>query len=116
MAEPEDRRKHPRFPSLNLVSYSCLDESGRTIREGMGKTLDVSEAGISLETHESLEDARLVSVAIGLRDDLADLRGEVVYFYSAQEGQYRCGIRFGQVDEAPLRILRSFVAAFRRDR
>ena len=49
-----EKRKHPRVNALNL-SYICLDEDQQVIKQGMGRTLNVSESGILLETHFPIE-------------------------------------------------------------
>ena len=44
---PVDKRRHTRYESLNL-SYVCLDENDNIIKQGMGRTLNISESGILL--------------------------------------------------------------------
>jgi len=44
-----DKRRHIRIDSFNL-SHVCLEEDGMVINECVGKTLNVSESGILLET------------------------------------------------------------------
>jgi hypothetical protein len=44
--DTQEKRKHARFNSLNL-SYVCLDENNQVIKQGMGRTLNVSESGIT---------------------------------------------------------------------
>ena len=36
----KEKRKHARINSLNL-SYVCLDENNKIIKQGMGRTLNV---------------------------------------------------------------------------
>jgi hypothetical protein len=109
-----NNRKHHRVRSLNLLSYVCVDENQDVVRQGMGRTLDVSESGILLETHApiDLEDT-IISLTIGLEDDLTDITGKVVYSRAGEAGKFESGIEFQEEDEAGLRILQEYIKAFR---
>ncbi|MBW2321222.1 MAG: hypothetical protein JRF31_10385 [Deltaproteobacteria bacterium] len=69
----EERRKHSRIKALNLISYTCIDETDQVLSQGMGRTLNLSEDGILLETHVSVDPKHTVVMAIGLEDDLIDM-------------------------------------------
>ena len=69
----ENKRKHPRIPSLNL-SYICLDENNNIVKQGMGRTLNISESGILLETHFPIESEYLVLMTIALKEDLLEIK------------------------------------------
>lgn len=107
-----DRRQHPRFKSLNLLSYVLIDDGNDAIQQGMGRTLDVSEGGILLETHAPIDPRYTVSLKIGLRDDVANIRGNVVYTRKSQRGRIESGIAFKGPDEPQLKILRKYIKAF----
>ena len=107
-----DRRQHPRFKSLNLLSYVLIDDGNNAIRQGMGRTLDVSEGGILLETHAPIDPRHTVSLKIGLRDDVADIRGKIVYTRKSKGGRVESGIAFKRPDEVQQKILRKYIKAF----
>ena len=50
-----EKRIKPRADSHNILSYVCLDEENEIVEQGMGRTLNVSEGGILLETHDSID-------------------------------------------------------------
>ncbi|MEE9566903.1 MAG: PilZ domain-containing protein [Desulfobacteria bacterium] len=108
-----DKRDHPRVRSLNLLSYVCVDENQDVVRQGMGRTLDVSEGGILLETHAPIDLQHTISLTIGLEDDLTDITGKVVYCRAGEPGKFESGIEFQEKDEAGLRILKEYIKAFR---
>jgi hypothetical protein len=84
-----DRRRLPRFRSLNLLSYVCVDENKQVVKHGMGRTLDVSEHGILLETHAPIDSQYTLSLAIGLEEDLmTDINGKVVYSKANDVGRF----------------------------
>ena len=50
-----NKRKHARYDSLNLLTYVCVDSDGKEWNQGMGRTLNISESGLQLETHEPID-------------------------------------------------------------
>ena len=75
----KERRHHPRISALNLISYNCIDETEQIVAQGMGRTLNVSEGGILLETHIQIDPKHTLSLTIGLEEDLVDIKGEVAH-------------------------------------
>lgn len=108
-----DKRRHLRVRALNLLSYFCLDENQHVVKQGMGRTLDVSESGILLETHAPIDLGYTISLTIGLEDDLTDISGKVIYSRANDAGKFETGIEFKKKDEAGLLILKEYVKAFR---
>ena len=110
--ENKERRKFIRRDSLNLLDYVVLDEKGNTEDHSMGRTLNVSENGILLETHISLPLNQLLSITLGLEEDLIDLKGEVVHTKESDDGRYQSGIVFVEIDAEGRRILNRYLQAF----
>ncbi len=111
-----EKRKHQRFDSLNL-SYVCVDEKGEIIYEGMGRTLNVSESGILLETvFGGINRENLVELTVALEDDLVDIKGIVVRCKAGEGEISEAGIEFLEMDLDALKILKKFVALFDRQK
>ncbi len=108
-----DKRHHPRIDSLNLIAYSCMDETDQVIAQGMGRTLNVSEGGILLETHIQFQKTHTVSLAIGLQDELIDILGKVVTSMPGKDDNFESGIKFLEIDDATLVILKKYIKAFK---
>lgn len=111
----KDRRQYPRIVSSNLVSFVCLDEGGGPILYGMGKTLDVNQRGILLETFAEIAKKGTVSLAIGLKDETLLITGHVAHQRRGRNGKWKSGIVFDQTDEKTLSALNGFIAAFRAE-
>lgn len=107
-----DNRKHRRFDSGNLLSYVCLDEKDKVVQQGMGKTIDVSEGGILLETHVSINPDYTILLSIGFEDDMADIKGSVIYSRKRGDGMIESGIKFRHVTSECQSILTSFIKKF----
>ena len=111
----EDNRKHRRISSLHL-SYVCLDEDRNTVKQGMGRTLNLSESGILLETHFPVAAEHTVILSIGLEDRVVDLKGRPVHVRSTDKGVYEVGIEFIDPDEKTLKAVKQFLSSAASDR
>jgi hypothetical protein len=104
----DNKRKHQRIPSLNL-SYVCLDENNNIVKQGMGRTLNISESGILLETHFPIESKYLVLMTIALREDLLEIKGKPIHARSNETGEFEIGIEFLEPDPNSIRLLENFI-------
>jgi len=106
----ENKRQHERIQSLNL-SYICLDEDNNIIKQGMGRTLNISESGILLETHFPIELKHTIQLTISLEENLLDIKGKPVYVRSDEGDKYQIGIQFFDLDPNAIKMLREFVSS-----
>jgi len=104
----DNKRKHQRIPSLNL-SYICLDENNNIVKQGMGRTLNISESGILLETHFPIEPKYLVLMTIALQEDLLEIKGKPIHARSNETGEFEIGIEFLEPDQDSIRLLENFI-------
>ena len=104
----KERRKHPRAKALNL-SYICLDEDQHVIKQGMGRTLNVSESGILLETHFPIEATHTVVLSIGFKDWLVDVKGRPAHIRSTGPDLYEIGVEFLDLDETARRAVKDYL-------
>ena len=104
----ENKRKHERIQSLNL-SYICLDEDNNIVKQGMGRTLNISESGILLETHFPVDLEHIIRLTISLEEDLLDIIGKPMHVRSLDEGTYHIGIQFADIDADAIGILKNFI-------
>ena len=105
----ENKRKHERIESLNL-SYICLDEDKNIVKQGMGRTLNISESGILLETHFPIEPKHTLQLTISLEEELLDIKGQPVHIRSIEGGKYQIGIQFQDLDQQSITILKKFIS------
>jgi hypothetical protein len=108
----EEKRKHSRIDSLNLLNYVYSDESGDGSTQGMGRTLNVSESGILLETHTPININNIISLTIGLEEDVVGIKGRIVYSKENDNNMYESGIEFFDVDGKAKEILKKYITAF----
>lgn len=107
----ENKRKHLRVRSLNLL-YFGVYEKDLLIKQGIGRTLDVSESGIRLETHFPMDPKNIVQLSIGLKDEIVEIKGRAVHSVSGSDGKYKIGVKFNRIKKSSLEIVKKYIAAF----
>jgi len=110
----KERRRYPRIESLNLIAYACMDGTGNVIDQGMGRTLNVSEIGLLLETYHPLECEDIMLIGVGIKDELIDIRGQVIHASVNKEGKHESGIEFIEIDNRSTEILKQYIEAFHK--
>lgn len=107
----EERRNYIRPESLNLLDYLVVDKQGRQGEYSMGRTLNVSEGGILMETHIPLPTGQQVMITLGLGDNLVNIMGRIIYT-TFDSNRHQNGIEFFHVAENDRAILKEYVHAF----
>ena len=89
-----DLRAQPRIGTVNLISYVCIDSSGRAIDQGMGQALNISQTGILLETLDPIETSHLSLMSFDLNNELMEIRGRVIHCIAKTPEKFNTGIEF----------------------
>jgi len=89
-----------------------LNRNNQPIKQGIGRTLNVSEGGILLETYSPIEARNMLSLAIGLENDLMDFKGKIIYSKAFRENRFEHGIKFVDLDERKLNFLKQYISMF----
>ncbi len=110
----ENQRRHERVNSLNL-SYICVDKNGIMMKQSMGRTLNVSESGICLETFFNIDTCYFLTMTIALQNVLVDIRGTVVYSRPGQDGKFETGVQFVDLDHRSQSALHEFIMLFNEE-
>lgn len=106
-----ERRQFIRPEALNLLDYLVIDDQGRQGEYSMGRTLNVSKGGILVETHIPLTPGQQVMITLGLKDELIDVMGKIIY--STQDaGRHQNGIEFFHLTDNDQKILNCYIKAF----
>ena len=104
-----DERESKREESINIVDYVMLGEDGEPESSGMGRTLNVGDRGLLLETSIPLKEQRTLLVTLGLENDMIELKGKITYIGTSEENKFRSGIEFMEIDEEGKRVLHKFL-------
>lgn len=108
-----EKRKYARVDSIYLLNYVHHDaENSDSLTQGMGRTINVSESGIMLETHIPLGEKDTVDVVVGLKEDMVTIRGKVVFSRATETGRFQSGIEFVSIADDSLKTLKRYIEAF----
>jgi len=103
------KRGSQRFDSLNLISYECMDENNNIVHQGIGRTINLSETGILLETQGLIELNTNILMSAGLQDDMIEIMGKVVHCKEAAPTKFEIGIQFLEKDQTANRIIKEYI-------
>lgn len=109
-----DRRKYDRLESLNFIVFTGVDSDKKEIAGEIGRTLNVSESGIKLETHVPLASQSSILLDIGLGEEIAAVKGIVVHCSESGDKLFQAGVDFIDNDQAKMDIIKKYVAAFKK--
>ena len=105
MANDTDKRKHPRFDSQNL-SFFTVNEADQIVGQGMGRTLNLSESGILLETRDELANNQQLDMEFAMQDIIVHARGQVVHVQKNEDHNYHVGIEFTMITDEDMETLK----------
>lgn len=109
-----NKRKHERVDALNLLSYVTIDSDGKEWNQGMGRTLNISESGLQLETNEPIQTKYVLLISIGIEDQLVDIKGKVVYTNRGDAAMFETGIEFIEVKPEAMTVLKRYISEFNK--
>ena len=113
MTEFKDQRRCPRIESENSVGYVLYDEKKKKVEQGSGRTRNLSQTGVLLETEAVLKGSYIILVTINLDGKKVKVKGRVVTSrYVEASSCYLTGIEFIGPKDEQLEAIISFVKAY----
>lgn len=108
-----DKRRFPRILSENRVGYALYNEKKVKVDQGTGRTMNLSQAGLLLETKRILNGSYIMLITIDLEGKKVKVKGKVVVSrYDEASYCYLTGVEFiGPKDEQREAII-AFVKAY----
>jgi hypothetical protein len=104
----EEKRRFPRLSSLNLVSYTHLNDQNIPDDGGIGRTRDLSKGGVTIQTHKPFPVNSVLQLDIALEERLISVRGQVIHVQKLEGDLYDIGICFTQIGEKDFEDLQKF--------
>ncbi len=112
----EENRRYKRVDSINLLSYVSLDEDGKPLEQGMGRTLNISQGGLLIETQVPIEAKYILLMAVDIQDHLIKIKGKVAYSKEVEKKLFHTGVRFIESNEKIREIVVEMVKVFTKQR
>lgn len=112
--DADQQRTHQRVSAVKLVQYKHFDPdyaAERLIKDlGMGKTLDVSEGGLSFLCSQPLPASWGLHLDLVIGDEeILSVEGRIVHVEEICDGRYSIGVKFLHVTSDLRRRLRAIV-------
>ena len=112
-----ENRLHRRYDALNLISYFIYRDDGTPAKQGVGRTLNVSQGGLKIELRQSCcgsdsyrpSVGQELSVAIGLGDEMVEIKGRIVYVAVEENGPIVAGVAFGELPGEGRSVLKRYI-------
>ena len=111
----KEQRRYPRIDTENAVGYVLYNDKKKKVDQGSGRTRNLSQTGVLLETEHILKGSYIILVTINFDGEKVKVKGRVVTIrYDEFSGCYLTGIEFiGPKDEQHEAII-AFVKAYQR--
>ncbi len=106
LASVMEKRASRRIRTLNLTSYTPKKGDKQDYIISIGRTLDVSEGGVKVETHRELEKGTELDMDIAIEDKIVSARGVVLHTEELKNGLYGTGIRFTSISDEDRKLLK----------
>lgn len=108
----KERRQFPkRAESVNLVYFAVLGE--KAVRhQGMGRTLNISQGGLLLETREKIPEMEKVVLTLGLEHETLDIEAQAVRFLVNSDGTVHTGFSFKVKENERILKLKKYIDLF----
>jgi len=108
----EERRKYPRVPICDPISYISIDSDGNHLSQNLGTVLDASQAGIKIETYEVLESDLALLSFVDLEKKMVEITGKVVYCKEKQSGKFVSGISLQGSSSDKIQFIKKLVRSY----
>ena len=107
-----ERRKYPRVPICDPISYVILDSKGNELSSNLGAVQNASQTGINIETYEALESEFILLSFVDLDKKLVEITGRIVYTRKKRSGKFESGISFKGTSAEKLKFIRKLVRTY----
>ena len=108
----EEKRKYPRFDTENGLAYEAIDKEGFKTQHGMGKTLDISQGGLLMETPVPVRGKFILLTSLNAEEELIQIKGERVFFKKVDDKVFHTGIRFVETDKKIRSVIHDMITVF----
>ena len=108
-----EKRRYHRIKTSNVVIYILYNEKGVKVDKGKGRTMNLSQSGVLLETNKPLEGVYIILMTIDLEGKKLKVKGIVAHTRSDEpSGHYLSGIKFIGPQEKQREAIVAFVKAY----
>lgn len=108
----KDRRRYPRVPICDPISYIAVDSEGNYLGQNLGTVQNASQNGISIETYEALESEFAILSFVDLDKKLVEINSRVVFCKQKQSGKFESGISLQGTAAEKIQFIKKLVRSY----
>jgi len=107
-----DRRKYPRVPICDPISYISIDSEGRHLSQNLGTVQNASQNGLNIETYDAIDSKFALFSFVDLDQKLVEIKGRIVYSKQKQSGKFENGINLQGTSQEKLQFIKKLVRTY----
>lgn len=104
-----DRRKYPRVPICDPISYISIDSEGNHLSQNLGTVQNASQNGINIETYDAIDSEFALLSFVDLDKRLVEIKGRIVFCRQKQSGKFENGISLQGTSDEKLQFIKKLV-------
>ena len=107
-----ERRKYPRVPICDPISYISIDSEGNYLGQNLGAVQDASQNGIKIETYDAIDSEFALISFVDLEKKLVEIKGRIVYCRQEQSGKFESGINLQGTPSENIQFIKKLVRSY----
>jgi len=107
-----ERRKYPRVPICDPISYISIDSEGNYLGQNLGAVQDASQNGIKIETFNFIDSEFALFSFVDLEKKLVEIKGRVVYCRQKQSGKFESGVSLQGTSAENIQFIKKLVRSY----
>jgi len=107
-----DRRKYPRVPICDPISYISIDSEGNHLSQNLGTIQNASQNGLNIETYDAIDSEFALISFVDLDQKLVEIKGRIAYSRQKQSGKFENGISLQGTSEEKLQFIKKLVRTY----
>ena len=107
-----DRRKYPRVPICDPISYISIDSEGNHLSQNLGTVQNASQNGLNIETFDAIDSEFALLSFVDLDQKLVEIKGRIAFCRQKQSGKFENGISLVGTSEEKLQFIKRLVRTY----
>lgn len=110
-----EKRRHIRFDAVNPSEVSIYTNDV-LVKEGQGKTINISKGGALIETDFPIDKGQRVALVITIDTDFVYISGKVAHSRIENDTTWKAGVAFLTIDATGKEILEQYISIFKKNK
>ena len=108
----KERRKYPRVPICDPISYISIDSEGNHLSQNLGTVQNASQNGLNIETYDAIDSEFALLSFVDLDQKLVEIKGRIAFSRQKQSGKFENGISLQGTHQEKLQFIKKLVRTY----